>query len=278
MPASWAGPRLHAVQELRVGRHGVVLACQLGEQPVVGVQVVGIQVVAFVPVFLLVLLKQGGVVLPVGLHVQTAVGQLPVVVVDLQQAFVLGQFAVQKLAFFLHGQAGKLRPHGAPGDRRGLAGGGAGAHPQKQQVGGRQYRQQHGEHPAAPHLAQLGKEKAHIRHLPAAAQPACPERYRPPESGNAPLSPPCGQLPLQGSLDCRKSSKSVAAGGHVPPTATPTGKFCGKLCARSMATSARFAVKILSKGCGAERRLRRMQRGGAGAVVAECKRRPRRAA
>ena len=36
--------------------------------------------------------------------------------------------------------------------------------------------------------------------------------------------------------------------------------------------------KILSKGCGAERRLRRMQRGGAGAAVAECKRRPRRAA
>ena len=29
--------------------------------------------------------------------------------------------------------------------------------------------------------------------------------------------------------------------------------------------------KILSKGCGAERRLRRMQRGGAGAAVAEHK-------
>lgn len=41
-----------------------------------------------------------------------------------------------------------------------------------------------------------------------------------------------------------KELKSVAVGGHAPTTATPPGKFCGKLCARSKATSARFAVKF----------------------------------
>src|SRR5699024_7046922 len=41
-----------------------------------------------------------------------------------------------------------------------------------------------------------------------------------------------------------KSIKSVSVGGHAPTTETPTGKFCGKLCARSRATSARFAVKF----------------------------------
>ena len=40
-----------------------------------------------------------------------------------------------------------------------------------------------------------------------------------------------------------KKLKSVAVGGHAP-TATPTGKFCGKLCARNEVTSARFAVKF----------------------------------
>src|SRR5699024_2012512 len=45
-----------------------------------------------------------------------------------------------------------------------------------------------------------------------------------------------------------KKSKSVAVGGHVPTTATPTGKFYGKLCARSFAPSARFAVKFCRRG------------------------------
>ena len=44
--------------------------------------------------------------------------------------------------------------------------------------------------------------------------------------------------------DCRKSIKSVAVGGHAPTTATPPGKFYGKLCARNEVTSARFAVKF----------------------------------
>ena len=45
-------------------------------------------------------------------------------------------------------------------------------------------------------------------------------------------------------LRLRKSIKSVAVGGHAPTTATPTGKFCGKLCARNEVTSARFAAKF----------------------------------
>ena len=40
-----------------------------------------------------------------------------------------------------------------------------------------------------------------------------------------------------------KKLKFVAVSGHAP-TATPTGKFCGKLCARNEVTSARFAVKF----------------------------------
>ena len=40
-----------------------------------------------------------------------------------------------------------------------------------------------------------------------------------------------------------KKLNSVAVGGHAP-TATPTGKFYGKLCARNEVTSARFAVKF----------------------------------
>src|SRR5699024_260988 len=77
------------------------------------------------------------------------------------------------------------------------------------------------------------------------------------------------------------SNKSVTAGGHAPTTVTPTGKFCGKLCARSNATSARFDAKFCRKeiqGCGVERRLRRMQRDVAGAAVAACKRASARAA
>ncbi len=42
-------------------------------------------------------------------------------------------------------------------------------------------------------------------------------------------------------------SKIVAVGGHVPTTATPPGKFCGKLCARSFAPSARFGVKFCGR-------------------------------
>src|SRR5699024_5027861 len=66
-------------------------------------------------------------------------------------------------------------------------------------------------------------------------------------------------------LRLSKKSKIVAVGGHLrpksralrpgwppkracgrsaPTTATPTGKFCGKLCARNEVTSARFAAKF----------------------------------
>ena len=70
----------------------------------------------------------------------------------------------------------------------------------------------------------------------------------------------------------------VADGGHVPTAATPPGKFFSKLCARPKAECA-VLRKILSKGnpkgCGAARRLRRMQQGGAGAAVAERERLPK---
>ena len=39
-----------------------------------------------------------------------------------------------------------------------------------------------------------------------------------------------------------------AVGGHAPTTATPTGKFCGKLCARSVSDECAVCRKILSKG------------------------------
>ena len=45
-----------------------------------------------------------------------------------------------------------------------------------------------------------------------------------------------------------KKFKSVAVGGPAPTMVTPTGKFCGKLCARSEATSARFPVKFCREG------------------------------
>ena len=51
-------------------------------------------------------------------------------------------------------------------------------------------------------------------------------------------------VPSTGRFRLSKKLKSVAVGGHAPTTATPLGKFCGKLCARSIATSARFAVKF----------------------------------
>ena len=71
------------------------------------------------------------------------------------------------------------------------------------------------------------------------ATPWCEPRPTPPKQ----RSPPKESVSF-GGADCRKSIKSVAVGGHAPTTATPTGKFCGKLCARSIATSARFAVKF----------------------------------
>ena len=55
-----------------------------------------------------------------------------------------------------------------------------------------------------------------------------------------------GAWPLR--LRLSKKLKFVAVGGHAPTTVTPTGKFYGKLCARSKATSARFAVKFCRRG------------------------------
>ena len=53
-----------------------------------------------------------------------------------------------------------------------------------------------------------------------------------------------------GIAHCRlsKKLKSVTIGGPAPTMVTPTGKFCGKLCARSKATSARFPVKFCREG------------------------------
>ena len=45
-----------------------------------------------------------------------------------------------------------------------------------------------------------------------------------------------------------KKLKSVTIGGPAPTMVTPTGKFCGKLCARSKATSARFPAKFCREG------------------------------
>src|SRR5699024_6244979 len=54
--------------------------------------------------------------------------------------------------------------------------------------------------------------------------------------------------PLRGLLRLSKKSKTVAVGGHAPTTATPTGKFYAKLCARNAVTSARFGVKFCRRG------------------------------
>ena len=75
--------------------------------------------------------------------------------------------------------------------------------------------------------------------------------------------------PAQGAKD---SFFTVSIGGHVPTMETHTGKFTPKLCARPVGRVRGFGVNFV-EGCEAERRLRRMQRGGAGAAVAECKRR-----
>ena len=57
---------------------------------------------------------------------------------------------------------------------------------------------------------------------------------------------------MENRADCplrlSKKLKFVAVGGHAPTTATPTGKFCGKLCARNEVTSARFAAKFCRRG------------------------------
>ena len=62
---------------------------------------------------------------------------------------------------------------------------------------------------------------------------------------------PKEKQPLQGCRGCLRLSKElkkVAVGGHAPTTATPTGKFCGKLCARSVSDECAVCRKILSKG------------------------------
>src|SRR5699024_4280363 len=51
-----------------------------------------------------------------------------------------------------------------------------------------------------------------------------------------------------GRSNAGAGSKIVAGGGHAPTPVTPTGKFCGKLCARNEVTSARFAVKFCRRG------------------------------
>ncbi|MCI7794497.1 hypothetical protein MR578_09805, partial [bacterium] len=49
---------------------------------------------------------------------------------------------------------------------------------------------------------------------------------------------------LSGHFRLSKKLKFVTIGGPAPTMGTPTGKFCGKLCARSEATSARFAAEF----------------------------------
>src|SRR5699024_2745910 len=66
------------------------------------------------------------------------------------------------------------------------------------------------------------------------------------------------------------------AGRPAPTTATPTGKVCGKS-VRGASRRVRDLPQNFVEGCEAERRLRRMQRGGAGAAVAERKRASKRA-
>ena len=115
---------------------------QLIEQPVLGVQVVGEQCIAFVLVFLLVGVEHRSVLVAVGLQVAAAgVGHIAVEAADLDKAFNLGISFVQVRALFFHRQAVKLRADGAVSRSGRLAGGGAGAHPEQQQVGGGQHGQ-----------------------------------------------------------------------------------------------------------------------------------------
>ena len=72
---------------------------------------------------------------------------------------------------------------------------------------------------------------------------ACQENVRPP-----PRRRTASEKAAAGGGRLSKKSKSVAVGGHAPTTATHTGKFCGKLCARNAVTSARFAVKFCRRG------------------------------
>ena len=154
---------LHAVQKIGVGGHGVVLILQLVEQPVLGVQVVGEQCIAFVLVFLLVGVEHRSVLVAVGLQVAAAgVGHIAVEAADLDKALNLGIFPVQVRTLFFHCQAVELRADGAVGRGGRLPRGGASAHPEQQQIGGGQHGQQKREQPVAPHLAQLGQKQAHF--------------------------------------------------------------------------------------------------------------------
>ena len=154
---------LHAVQKIGVGGHGIVLVLQLIKQAIFGVHVVGEQCIALVLVFLLVGIEHRSVLVAVGLQVAAAgVGHIAVEAADLDKALNLGIFPVQVRALFFHCQAVELRADGAVGRGGRLFGGGAGAHPQQQEIGGCQYRQQDGKHSAAPYLAEFSKKQAHL--------------------------------------------------------------------------------------------------------------------
>ena len=85
-----SGPGLHAVEEVAVPGHRVVLADQLGEQRVVQRKAVGIQRVGFVEVGLLVDFEQRGVFVAVALQIDAvAVGEVAVIVVESQQGLGL---------------------------------------------------------------------------------------------------------------------------------------------------------------------------------------------
>ena len=156
---------LHALQKIAVARHGVVLVLQLAEQAVFGVQIVGKQRIGSVLVFLLVGIEHSGIVLPILGQPVVAVSQLPIILPDFDKAFYFLAFFAQVGAFFLHGLACQLCADGTIGCGGRLVGGGAGTHPQQQKIGRCQYRQQDGEHSAAPDLAEFSKKQAHLPSL-----------------------------------------------------------------------------------------------------------------
>ena len=127
------GLGLHAVEEVAVPGHRVVLADQLGEQHIVQRQAVGVQRVGFVVVGLFPGVEQICVLLTVILQGHAvAIGEVAVVVFEPQQRLGFVELAVQKVTLGGHVRTlgSQISPHGAVGRGGGLVGGGTGAHPE----------------------------------------------------------------------------------------------------------------------------------------------------
>lgn len=112
------GLGLHAVEEVAVPGHRVVLADQLGEQRIVQRQAVGVQRVGFVVVGLFPGVEQICVLLTVMLQGHAvAIGEVAVVVFEPQQRLGFVELAVQKVTLGGHVRTlgSQISPHGAVG-------------------------------------------------------------------------------------------------------------------------------------------------------------------